>query len=361
MNTRESFGNIMVLGVAIVMAVALCPACAEAKNSICVDSLGRRIEIPSSVNRIACMYAFTGHVVAMLGHAEKIVAVSNGLKRDVLLTTMFPHIREAAVPKFQGAINIEELTAAKPDIVFLHSQTGRNPAMAAKLTACGLTWIAVNFNSMRAQRDVIALIGAVIGASSEAQAYNTYYQRCIDRVATGISAIPIAKRPRVYHATVEPTRTSPKDSLPADWMNAAGLIHVAANDPAGILNENHQVGIEQILIWNPDVILTNEPGVAAAIKRRTKWKAVAAVKNARVHQLPIGISRWGHPGSLETPLAILWAAKTIYPKQFVQIDMTHELKHFYATFFNYNLSNKIVKNVLSGHGMRLNKSRRRVL
>ena len=293
------------------------PVQADTAENILVDSVGRQVIVPADIRRIACMYAFTGHVVAMLGRADDIVAVSNGLKRDVLLKTMYPAIGKALVPKFQGAINIEELARTKPDIVFVSTETAGNDAEASKLDACGLTWLVVDFHSMEAQQQAIALIGRAIGESERAAAYNAYYQSCIDRVQRAVSSIPPESRIRAYHATVEPTRTYPGNSLPADWIRAAGVINVSAQEPVGLLDGKHQVSIEQILIWNPDVILVNEPGAAAFIRESPKWSAIGAVKNGRVYQMPIGISRWGHPGSLETPLAILWTAKSVYPDRFV--------------------------------------------
>ncbi len=328
------------------------------QKQVLSDSLGRQVVIPSRVDRIACMYAFTGHVVAMLGKADHIVAVSNGLKRDVLLSEIYPAFQDAVVPKFQGAINIEELTGARPDIVFVQSQTGRNSALAGKLDACGLTWIAVDFNTMAEQRKVITLIGRAIGAVDKAALYNTYYTHCIDRVTQIVSHIPRQRRPRIYHATVEPFRTSSGKSLPADWIHAAGAIHVATQNNTLKLTESHQVSMEQILLWHPDIILANEPGVVDIIKKSPKWDSLNAVKHNCVYQLPIGISRWGHPGSLETPLAILWAAKTIYPEKFRHIDMENEIKQFYKTFFKYPLSDKMVKQMLNGKSMRLNKNRK---
>ena len=64
--------------------------------------------------------------------------------------------------------------------------------------------------------------------------------------------------------------------------------------------------------------------------------------------MPIGISRWGHPGSIETPLAILWAAKQIYPEKFNDLDMAAETKTFYKDFFEYNLSDDLAVKILSG-------------
>jgi iron complex transport system substrate-binding protein len=116
--------------------------------------------------------------------------------------------------------------------------------------------------------------------------------------------------------------------------------------------------MEQILLWNPDIILANEPGVADVIRKDPKWAPVTAVKQDRIYQLPIGISRWGHPGSLETPLAILWTAKVIYPEKFIHINMHDEIKYFYNRFFNHELSDEMVEQILSGRGMRLGKKRK---
>jgi iron complex transport system substrate-binding protein len=357
-------GKSTLLEGALIAVVMVCiasvhmPAAFASAQGVMVDSLGRDIAIPSKVDRIGCLYAFTGHVVALLGKADCIVAVSNGLKRDVLLTDMFPAINNAVVPKYQGAINIEELTAVSPDIVFIQSGDGRNAALANKFDAVGLKWAAVDFHTMAQQRDVVAMIGKTIGASEKAIAYNRYYLRCIERVNEITSAIPIEKRLSVYHSTVEPYRTSPRNSLPSDWIAVAGVVNVASRDPSGLLNGDYRVSMEQILLWNPDIILANEPGVADVIRNDPKWAPVTAVKLNRIYQLPIGISRWGHPGSLETPLAILWTAKVIYPEKFMHIDMHDEVKYFYSRFFNYELSDEMIKQILSGRGMRLDKKRK---
>lgn len=326
-----------------------------------VDSIGRKVMIPKKVDRIACMYAFTGHVVAMLGRANDIVAVSNGLKRDVLLNTMYPAVKNTVVPKFQGAINIEELAGVRPDIVFVAADTGNNIAETSKLDHCALTWIVIDFNSMNQQQNAVSIIGKAIGAPEKAATYNNYYRSCIDRVKNATSTIPPDRRVRIYHATVEPTRTIQKDGLSADWIRTTGIVNVSAENPDLWIKGSHQIGIEQILLWNPDVIIANEPGVTKHINSSHKWSAIEAVKNGRIYQMPIGISRWGHPGSLETPLALLWAEKTVYPEIASDIDMRKETRQFYKDFFNYELTDEMICHILSGKGMRLTKNRKKAV
>jgi iron complex transport system substrate-binding protein len=349
----------ILMGVISLVTITAGSSMVHGNDRMVEDSFGRQVEIPAVIKRIACMYAFTGHVVAMLGRADDIVAVSNGLKRDVMLASMYPSIRKALVPKFQGAVNIEELARTKPDIVFVAAETGRNEAEFAKLDACGLTWVGVDFHSIEEQQQAIDLIGRAVGASDKAEAYNRYYRECIARVEEAAEAVAWEKRVRVYHATVEPTRTSPANSLPADWMRVAGAVNVASLEPPRFLDGKNSVGIEQIILWNPEVILVNEPGAADLIRKSPKWSALSAVTNGRVYQMPIGISRWGHPGSLETPLAILWAAKTFYPDRFQDLDMAQEVRYFYKIFFDHTLSDKMVDRIMEGKGMRLTKNRKK--
>ena len=73
--------------------------------------------------------------------------------------------------------------------------------------------------------------------------------------------------------------------------------------------------------------------------------------------MPIGISRWGHPGSIETPLAILWAAKILYPNLFKDINIRKETRQYYKRFYDYELSDKLLEQILSGTKMRRKKQR----
>ncbi len=74
-----------------------------------------------------------------------------------------------------------------------------------------------------------------------------------------------------------------------------------------------------------------------------------------VYQIPIGISRWGHPTSIETPLAILWLAELLYPDQF-DIDIRSEMMDFYKEFFNYAISDTEADDIISGYGIRTPKT-----
>ena len=315
---------------------------------IVTDSVGRSVEVPGSVKRIGCLYAFTGHAATMLGRCQDIVAISNGLRRDSLLHEICPNILKALVPKAQGAINLEELVRAELDLLFLSGDIGRDKAEMEKLASLKIPFLIVDYTSIEEQQRAVEMVGMAIGARDMAAKYVRYYQACVDRVRSVTDTIPDSQRLRLYHSVNEANRTTIKEGLTTDWLKVEGIKNVALTQSTTPLEGRNFVSMEQILLWNPDVILVNEPNVIRYILQDKQWTPIKAVKEDRVYQMPIGISRWGHPGSIETPLAILWTAKKLYPEHFQDMDMFFETKKFYGDFFRYELTDDMVNRILSG-------------
>jgi iron complex transport system substrate-binding protein len=108
------------------------------------------------------------------------------------------------------------------------------------------------------------------------------------------------------------------------------------------------INMEQIYKWNPDKILitnftTAEPN---DLYKNTignyDWSKVKAVKNKQVYKMPLGTYRSYTPG-IDTPLTLLWMAKTVYPKQFKDVNISKKTKQYYKKVFNVNLTNAQVK------------------
>lgn len=343
----------------LLLSLLLCSACSKEEQTgtpsktaskTITDCNDRKVEIPVQINRIACLCPESGYILAMLGQGDKIVAVVDGLQRDLILTDMYPNIREAPKPKVSGAINIEELVRTDPDVVFVKADI--SSAEAEKLNKSHIPFLTIEFNSIKAQQYAIAMIGKAIGMSEQAEKYNKYYQSRMEMIQARVADIPEDQRVRVYHSLNEATRTDVKGSLSSEWLNATGALNVALSGELRNLEGKYFASLEQILLWNPDVILVNETAVADYILSSKQWAPLQAVINQRVWQLPSGISRWGHPSSPETPLAIMWTAKTIYPDKFADLDMAAETRFFYKEFFGLDLADEVVDRILNGGGMR---------
>ncbi|MGI6704029.1 MAG: ABC transporter substrate-binding protein [Clostridia bacterium] len=316
------------------------------------DSFGREVFVPDEVENIACLYSFAGYAVSLLGRGDDLVAVPDGLQRDVMLVEMIPQVGQAAVPRKSGKINIEELLRQDPDLVIIRGDTARDQKEVEQLDRAGLNYIVVEYTNIKEQQQAISIIGEAIGRKGQADAFNEYYNGIIQRVGDVVDSIPEDGRARMYHSENQALRTTHSSTLPADWSKAAGVVSVSVGEELNLVNNDYYASLEQVLLWNPEVIIANENSAVKYILGNPQWSGIKAVQDKRVYQLPQGISRWGHPGSVETPLAILWTAKTVYPEIFGHIDMEKEVEYFYKEFFGYQLSPEMIQQILSGEGLR---------
>ena len=318
-----------------------------------IDCLGRSVQVPEVVETVGCIYAISGHVTAMLGEGEKIVSVTSGLKRDILLNDLVPSIKDATEPKNGGSINIEELIKDKPDVIFVSVDIALNEAETKKLDKFKIPYLAIQFDSIEGQQFMVDMIAQVYHEEELAREYIDYYNGVVTRLEE--RTIDIDNKIRAFHSINEATRTDPKDSIAAEWFEKSGFILVSTLDELNFVSNDYYASLEQILEWNPDVIFCNENGVDDYIMTDSKWQALSAVKDERVYMLPVGISRWGHPNSLEIPLAMMFTSKMMYPELFEDLNMKDEMFYFYKTFFDIEMDDEMMTSILEGDGMRIRK------
>lgn len=321
-----------------------------------VDCAGRSVQIPENVERIGCLYTVSGHIVTMLDAGDKIVAVTNGLKRDKLLHKINPSITEAVTAKNSGAVNIEELLKVNPDVVFIDRVIGTNEQEKAKFDKFNIPYLIVDFHSIEEQQYLVEMIGQVICNEDKALEFNQFYDKIMNDVKSITDTIPLEERYRVYHSVNEVIRTDSSDSIGMEWTTIAGCINVSKEMDLEADGDDFYTNVEQILYVNPEVILVNEDGVDKYINEQPMFKTLEAVVEDRVFLLPTGISRWGHTTSIETVLAIPYTAKKLYPTYFEDMDIEALTKEYYNKFFNYDLSDDELSQLMSGKDMRLGKT-----
>ena len=76
------------------------------------------------------------------------------------------------------------------------------------------------------------------------------------------------------------------------------------------------------------------------------WSEIDAIEDQRVYKCPLGIYRSYTPGA-DTPVTLLWYAKTIYPELFTDIDLTKEAKEYYNTVFGIDLTDEQIETMFA--------------
>ncbi|KNZ40661.1 ABC transporter substrate-binding protein [Acetobacterium bakii] len=320
------------------------------------DCMDREVVIPADPQRVACLYASTAHIMAMLNQQDKIVGIPNGIKRDVLMTYKRPDIDSISVPFQEGSINIEELLATNTDLVLIRESTAQNKGEVEKLDKAGIPWVVVDYASLEELEKAITVAGNVFNESERAEGFNSYVRDTLALVEHRVYGIPDSSRVAVYHAVNEAARTDLNGDLCSQITDVAGVINVSTEGGSLISDaEKTMTTLEQIYTWNPDAIIANDANTTKYILTDSKWTGLNAVKNKQVTTLPVGVTRWGHPGSIEPHMAALFIAKLFYPDAFTDIDLVQTTRDYYKNWFDLDLTDEAITDILSGEGMRLSK------
>lgn len=342
-----------------VMMMSLLPSCGakqteagKTQDTISVtDCHGRTVEVPADPQSICTLCPYSGTVVVMLGYGDKVTSTCNNVARSNLMNDVCPTVGKAELVKNSGDINAEEILALKTDLIFVEDGIYNNEDQLAKLETMGIPYVVIGFETIEEQFEATRVIGKALDAEEKAEKYIEYFQSVIDYVSDATK--DITDKPRVYHSVNEAVRTDEKGGYCAEWIDWTGVINISVedNDSLQLNGKKSFTTLEQIYLWNPEMIVCNECGVDGYILSDPKWEGLEAVKNGKVYQIPVGITRMGHPTSVETPLAILWMAQTAHPDIFT-FDYREKLREFYADFFDFNLSDEWIEAMLEGDNMR---------
>ncbi|MBR0113064.1 MAG: ABC transporter substrate-binding protein [Clostridia bacterium] len=333
----------------------LSPAAGEIKVT---DCRGREVSVPADPKSVCALSPFSGPVIVMLGCGDKITSFTNNAARSYMLLDICPSLSDAAVVKNSGTVNVEEIMARNTDLLVMDSGVYDNEVERAKIEAAGITYVVVDYNTIEDQFAAVRVLGETFGQSEKAEKYISYFRSVIERVDE--EALKNKTSVRLYHSVNEAVRTDSEGSYCAEWIAHTGAENVSVSGAKlTVEGEKSYTTLEQIYAWNPDIIICNEAMVDDYILSDSKWKGLDCVINGRVYQIPVGITRWGHPTSFETPLAMLWLMNLLHPDTF-EIDIDSEIKSFYKTFFDYTVSDSLLEAIIDASEMRAPKTEKGV-
>lgn len=331
----------------IIPALALCAgtwlAAAHAASSLQIkDATGVSVTVPQPVRHIGALWFAHNEVLCMLGAAPRIVATVDAPTSYPWLYRVCPALNHAVFID-RGRFNIESLLAVHTDTVFVPASDGNLKV----LRNAGIAALGLQLTDFQSMQQVVDLTASVLGADAQARAkrYDAYLQEKLAMVQGRTAGLTASQRPRVLHiSSFQPLRVDGADTLINEWIIAAGGVNVAA----GIRHNMNPVSLEQLLRWNPDIIIYGASArTTMDVTRTPAWQALAAVRKGHMVANPEGAFLWDRYG-VEEALQIQWAAKLLHPDLFRDLDMNATVRSFFRQFFDYPLSTDEATRMLDG-------------
>ena len=339
----------------------------ENGTHVVIDHGGNQVNVPNKIERIVVTDIFPVPAVlsVFFNSADKIVGIaptSMSAAKNSLLSQIYPEILNAKTDFMNGnTINVEELMKLNPDVVFYSENNNEQKEV---LTNAGFCAIGISANGWH--YDCIETLNQWLKTMTEIFKYSDNIKVLSDRsekaqnksneiykmIQNRVSSLNDADKKRVFFLfqyNDSTMLTSGKNFFGQWWADASGCINVAEE-----LSKDNSVAtnLEQVYAWNPDMIfITNfTTALPKDLYENTignyNWSEVKAVKDKEVYKLPLGMYRTYTPG-IDTPITLLWFAKTAYPDMFSDVDLVKETREYYQDIFNVNLTDDQIKSIFN--------------
>jgi iron complex transport system substrate-binding protein len=313
------------------------------------DATGRDLPIPAKVERVfpagppAAILLYTLAPDLLLGWPR----ANRAEECAYLLPDICKRPEVGRITGRGNTANLESVLALKPDLILdvgTVNETYKSLAVRTQ-EQTGIPYALLNGEFLY-MSDCYEKLGALIGRYTEGLDFSDYCFRTLDVITNRIAGVTAAQRPRVYYARgPRGLTTGLGGSINVETIELLGH-NVAGGTSGGLAN----VSLEQVLLWNPDVIVTIDRQFAETVRGDPAWTGVKAVKDGRVHLSPKMPFGWvDFPPSVNRLIGLWWLGKILYPELFRE-DLRELTRGFYDKFYHVKPTDAQIDQVLAGRG-----------
>ncbi|MFU8768376.1 MAG: ABC transporter substrate-binding protein [Desulfotignum sp.] len=316
------------------------------------DMKDRTFEVADPLERIALLGGPTGQIAFILEVQDRLCAVTNTLKMSVLVDTFFPEIQDVPAPRTtSGSINIEALIKSDPDIAIAGDIDG---GIVLEKTRIPVAFLEDSMGEgLEDIKKEVRFYGYVFNTPDRAERYVAFLERLTLFVQERTRDIPADQRKKVYQG-YNPSHlvTLGGDTFMQERIEIAGCLNAAQSvttigQRTGLHSGLGEVSMEQVLDWNPDIMVINY-GTPDDVYADPRWQQIKAVVDRQVYPQPAGVFIFNRPTAESAAIFPLWLAGIAYPERFADVCVPCLVKEFYQTVFEFDLTDDQVTHILAG-------------
>ncbi|MDR2485304.1 MAG: ABC transporter substrate-binding protein [Treponema sp.] len=311
----------------------------RAERVLFTDSAGRQVEIPAKITRITA----SGSLAQMF-----LIAIAPDLLCTV--TSAFPQQEAEFMPgylanlpaagQFYGAanINLEEIAAIGPEIVIDVGESKDTIAedmdAISKAVAVPTVHIAAG---LRSTPEAFRTLGGLLGRQEKGEALAAFCEKTLAWADRIMAQAGNNKKPALYCLGKQGLNVLAAGTFHTEVLDKLADNRAVVSNPAS-RGTGNETNIEQLLLWDPEVILFGFNSVYDSAGSDPVWRQMRAVRNGAYYEVPQGPHNWmGGPPSINRYLGMLWMLKIFYP-EYADFDLYAEVAEYYRLFYSFELS-----------------------
>ena len=259
---------------------------------IITDMAGREVEVPRNINTVMTLHPVPTYCAWRLG-GEKLINVDANFSKlysaedavsvvDYYTQDALDFLRTLPVTDtWMSGIDAEIVLDLAPDLILTLTQDSNADKLQEET---GIPVFCIVKAPVTEQADSYRLVGRLLGNEEQGNHMADFVQGILDRMDAEVAQINESDKIRVMFCGKSGNLygVPGAGSVYATTLEAAGGINVS-NDLEQTDSESVDVTMEQMMVWNPDVIICQTMDERETLLTAPEWSGLSAVQNGQVY------------------------------------------------------------------------------
>jgi iron complex transport system substrate-binding protein len=306
-------------------------------SQLFTDSSGRKIELPLEITRIAA----SGQMAQMFLFAlcpDLLVGLAQPWTDEAEQYIQIEYYKLPILGQFYGVstMNMEEIIKAAPQVIIDVGEA--KPSIVEDMDTIMKQ---VNIPTVHIEAttettaDAYRLLGKLLNREDKAEELADFVEGTLEKVEKALSKTE--KTSLLYLLGNNGLNVLAKTSFHAEVMDLVSE-NIAVIEQPSFKGSGNEVDFEQLLLWNPEVILFAPDSVYDQVEGDSTWQQLTAVANHRYYKIPGIPYNWvTNPPTVNIFLGMLWLTDLLYPSA-VEYDLFEEVASYYRLFYGHELT-----------------------
>ncbi|MDR0818609.1 MAG: ABC transporter substrate-binding protein [Oscillospiraceae bacterium] len=312
----------------------------QATTQSFTDSVGRTVELPASITKISPSGALAQ--MFLLAIAPDLLCTVASKYSDNNLKYVPSYLNDLPeVGQFYGSddLNFESIAAINPEVVIDLGEPKKTIVEDMDSITEKLAIPAVHITAdLRGTADAFRTLGKLLGREAKGEELAAFCEKALASSDDYITRAGDGKPTILYLLGDAGLNVLAKTSFHAEILDFVAD-NIAVVDEPSSRGSGNETDLEQISIWNPEVILFGPGSVYSTVAADPTWSQLDAIKNGRYYEVPEGPYNWmGSPPSINRYLGMIWLTQILYGDSASVALLKSEVVEYYNLFYGHTLT-----------------------
>jgi len=312
------------------------------------DSVGRQVKLPAKITKIAPSGSLAQMVLFALA-PDMFVGISNQWTPEAkkYLDTKYNNL--PVLGQFYGTknLNLEEIAKVNPQVIIDIGDPKPTVVKDLDNISKQVNIPAIHINgTIDNMAEAYRTLGKLLGREKQGEALAQYCEQTYKKTKDIVNAVGENGKVKLLYCTGKNgLNVLAKGSIHSVVLDMVGN-NVAVLQKVTSMGTGDPVNMEQITLWNPDVIIFAPGSNYSTVATDPAWQKLSAIRNGKYYEVPNGPYNWmGNPPSVNLYMGMIWVTQLLYPEK-AQYDGYKEAAKYYELFYHCKLTEDQYKDLV---------------